>query len=273
VESEGNFVCFRQHTEGSKLWQYLPEWKQIGGQYIYNRSILLNNIKKGIQTETDLPTVTKDKERDILEGFSWVIFRCLFPQVRADERKAKQLAEKAIFLAKESRWNEAVDVNKNIIKMFPSDSNALKRLGKALMELQRYLSAKEAYSRALEIEPYDSVAQRVLKELLQKHPDDSGIAKVDGGRYRIVSKDRDLWILAVFTDDAGENIASVYPNEIDLIITTFSNLLRKYKASSEIETILELGSKINQLKRSLSQELKAITLKTITETRCDECPI
>jgi len=215
----------------------------------------------------------KGKERYILEGFSWVIFRHLFPQVRPDERKAKQLAEKAIFLAKESRWNEAVDVNKNIIKMFPGDSNALKRLGKALMELQRFLSAKEAYSRALEIEPYDSVAQRILKELLQKHPDDSGIAKVNGGRYRIVSKDRDLWILAVFTDDAGENIASVYPNEIDLIITTFSNLLRKYKASSEIETILELGSKINQLKRSLSQELKAITLKTIAETRCDECPI
>ena len=157
--------------------------------------------------------------------------------------------------------------------MFPGDSNALKRLGKALMESQRFLSAKEAYSRALEIDQCDSIAQKMLMELLQKCPDDSDIARVDGGRYRVVSKQPSLWLLAVFTDDEGENIASVYPNEIDLIITTFSNLLRKYKESSEIETILELGSKINQLKRSLSQELKAITLKTIAETRCDECPI
>jgi len=273
VESEDNFLYFRQHTKSSKIRQYLHEWKQVGGQYVYNRSILLNNIKRDIQTETDLPTVLKDKERGILEGFSWVIFRHLFSQVCQDERKAEQLARKAISLASEGRWNEAVDVNKNVIKMFPGDSNALKRLGKALMELQRYPSAKEAYSRALEIDPYDSIAQKLLKELLQKYPDDNGIAKVDGGRYRIVSRGSDLWILAVFTDDAGENIASVYPNEIDLAITTFSNLLRKYKASSEIGTILEIGRNVNQLKRSLSQELKAITLKSIAETRCDECPI
>lgn len=273
VEGDSNFKCLKQHTEGSKMWQYLLEWKQLGGRYIHNRSTLLNNIKEDIQTETDLPAVMKGGKRGVLEGLSWVIFRQMFPKVRPDESKTEEFAEKAISLANKEHWNEAIEANQNIIKMFPSDADALKRLGKAQMELQRYVSAKEAYSRALEIDQCDSIAQKMLMELLQKCPDDSGIARVDGGRYRVVSKQPSSWLLAVFTDDEGENIASVCPTEIDLIITAFQNLLRKYKASSEIETILELGSKINQLKRSLSQELKAITLKTIAETRCDECPI
>jgi len=273
VESEDNFVCFRQHAEDSELWRYLPEWKQVGGHYIHNRSILLNKIKGDIQTETKLPTTLKDTERGVFEGFSWVIFRHLFPQVRPDERKAKQLAEKAISLASEGRWNDAAELNRNIIKMFPVDINALKRLGKALTESQQYVSAKEAYSRSLEIDMYDPVAKRISKELLQKCPDDSGISRIEGGRYRIVSRGSELWILAIFTDDAGEKVASVYPNEIDLIIVTFQNLLRKYRSSSKIEEILELRRKINQLERYLFQELKAITLKTIADEKCDRCPI
>jgi len=157
--------------------------------------------------------------------------------------------------------------------MFPTYIDALKRLGKAQMELQRYILAKEAYSRALEIDPQDTIAQKNLKELLQNYKDDTGIVRVDGGRYRVVSRRPDLWLLAVFTDDAGENIASVYSTEIDLIITAFQKLLRKYRASSKIEAILESRRKIDQLEWCLFQELKAITLKTIAETRCDECPI
>ncbi|GAG84683.1 unnamed protein product, partial [marine sediment metagenome] len=158
-------------------------------------------------------------------------------------------------------------------KMFPVDINALKRLGKALTESQQYVSAKEAYSRSLEIDMYDPVAKRISKELLQKCPDDSGISRIEGGRYRIVSRGSELWILAIFTDDAGEKVASVYPTEIDLIITAFQNLLRKYRSSSKIEEILELRRKINQLERCLFQELKAITLKTIADEKCDRCPI
>ena len=273
VEDESNFICLKQHTKDSEFWQHLPEWKQLGGLYIHNRSVLLNNIREDILTETKLPTAVKDTTRGVLEGFSWVVFRNLFPQVRPDERKSKQLAEKAVSLAREGLWNEAAEANRNIIKMFPGDINALKRLGKALMELQRYVSAKEAYSRALEIDPYDPVAQRILKELLQKYPDGSGIAGIGGGRYRVVSRKPDLWILAVFTDDGGENVASVYPTEIDLIITTFQNLLRKYRSSFEIETILEIRKNINQLERRLFKELKTITLKTIANGKCDGCPV
>jgi len=272
VEDEGNFICLKQHTEGSEFWQHLPEWKQLGGLYINQRSILLRNIREDIQKDTGLLIEVREPKRGVLEGFSWVIFRNLFPQASQDEKKAKLLAEKAIALASEGRWNEAIEANKNIIKMFPSDLDTLKRLGKAQMELQRYVSAKEAYSRALEIDPYDPIAQKRLKELLQKCPDGNGIARVDGGRYRVVSKWSELWLLALFTDEGGENIASVYPTEIDLIITTFLDLLRRYRLSHEVKAILESRRKIDQLEHSLFQELKTITLKTFANTECNKCP-
>ena len=157
--------------------------------------------------------------------------------------------------------------------MFPNDINALRRLGKALMELQQYVSAKEAYSRALEIDPHDPIAQKLLKVLLQKHEDNSGIARVDGGRYRVLSRRPDLWLLAIFTDDGGENIASVYSIEADLIFTTFQNLLRKYRSSSKTQAILESRREIDQLERHLFQKLKKVTLKTIAESRCDGCAV
>ena len=273
AESESNFTCLRQHTEGSKFWQHLPEWKHLGGLYIRNRSILLDNIRKDIQTDTKLPTVASDATRGVLEGFSWVVFRSLFPQVRPDENKGKQLANEAIALASKGRWEEATRANRDIIRMFPTDIDALKRLGKAQMELQQYISAKEAYSRALEIDPPDTIAQKNLRKLLQNYKDDIGIVRVDGGRYRVVSRRPDLWLLAVFTDDAGENIASVSSTEIDLIITAFQNLLRKYRSPSKIETILESRRKIDQLERCLFQELKAITLETLARVKCDGCPI
>ena len=273
VEDESHFIYLKQHAKDSEFLQHLPKWKQLGGLYIHNRSVLLNNIQEDIRTETKLPTAINDTTRGVFEGFSWVIFRNLFPQVRPDESKSKQLAEEAVYLAREGLWNEAIEANRNIIKMFPSDISALKRLGKSLMELQQYVSAGEAYSRALEIDPYDPVAQRILKELLQKHLDGSDIVGIGGGRYRVVSRKTDLWILAVFTDDEGENIASIYPTEIDLIITTFQNLLRKYRSSSEIETILEIRKKINQLERRLFKELKAVTFKTLANEKCDGCPV
>jgi tetratricopeptide (TPR) repeat protein len=273
VEDQDNFVYLKQHTEGLEFWQHLPEWKQIGGRYIYHRSILLQNILEDIKKDTGLPIMVKEAERGVLEGFSWVIFRNLFPQVSQNEKKAKLLAEKAITLASEGCWSEAVEANKNIIKMFPNSLDALKRLGKAQMELQRCVFAKEAYSRALEIDPYDLIAQKILKELLQKYPDGNGIARIDGGRYRVVAKWPNLWLIAVFTDDGGENIASVYPTEVDSIVKTFQNLLRKYRLSDEVKAILELRKEIDQLERSLFQKIKRVTLRVIAESKCDGCPI
>ncbi|MGZ3585462.1 MAG: tetratricopeptide repeat protein, partial [Ktedonobacterales bacterium] len=73
------------------------------------------------------------------------------PEERA--RLRRQLTEQAIQLALESRWEEAVAVNRQLLTAVPHDLSTLNRLGKALSEIGHYTDAKQAYSDALEIDP------------------------------------------------------------------------------------------------------------------------
>lgn len=71
----------------------------------------------------------------------------------------------AIKLATENRWQEAIAVNESILEVFPTDVDALNRLGRAYIELGDYVKAKEAYSKALEISPSNSIAKKNLDRL------------------------------------------------------------------------------------------------------------
>ena len=86
-------------------------------------------------------------------------------QAEAKARIKRQRAEQAIELAMQSRWDDAADANRGIIELFPSDVDAYNRLGKALTELGRYAEAREAYSKALELEPANVIARRNLERL------------------------------------------------------------------------------------------------------------
>ena len=80
-------------------------------------------------------------------------------------RLKRQLTEQAISLAMESRWEEAVLANQAIIETHPMDVDACNRLGKAYTELGRYREARASYSRALEIDPNNTIAKRNLTRL------------------------------------------------------------------------------------------------------------
>ena len=82
-------------------------------------------------------------------------------QVRLRRQRSKQ----AITLAMQGRWREAVAANKEIIGSFPNDVDAYNRLGRAYIELGDYSLAKEAYGRAIELDPYNIIAQKNLRRL------------------------------------------------------------------------------------------------------------
>lgn len=65
----------------------------------------------------------------------------------------------------QSRWEDAVQVNNAILALFPNDVDALNRLGKALSELGQFAEARDAYRRALEIDPANTIAKRNLDRL------------------------------------------------------------------------------------------------------------
>lgn len=86
--------------------------------------------------------------------------------IREDSsRVRRQLTQEAIDLAMRGQWEEAVVVNREIIESFPTDADAYNRLGRALTELGRYREAREAYNRALELDPWNTIARKNLNRL------------------------------------------------------------------------------------------------------------
>lgn len=73
--------------------------------------------------------------------------------------------QEAIKLAQENRWQEAVAANQSIVEVFPNDVDAFNRLGRAHIELGEYKKAKEAYGKALELSPTNSIAKKNLDRL------------------------------------------------------------------------------------------------------------
>ena len=82
-----------------------------------------------------------------------------------EARLIRQSSRQAIALAMEGRWREAVETNKSIIENFPNDVDAYNRSGRAYMELGEYLKARQAYSRAKELDPYNTIAEKNLRRL------------------------------------------------------------------------------------------------------------
>lgn len=86
-------------------------------------------------------------------------------QVEERAKLKKQWVDQAIALAMQNRWDDAVSANQQILEHAPNDVDALNRLGRALTELGRYPEARDAYSRAVKIDPFNTIAQRNLSRL------------------------------------------------------------------------------------------------------------
>jgi tetratricopeptide (TPR) repeat protein len=65
----------------------------------------------------------------------------------------------------QGRWQEVVAANKTLLDNFPDDIDAYNRLGRAYMELGDYTLAREAYEKALSLDPYNTIAKKNLGRL------------------------------------------------------------------------------------------------------------
>jgi tetratricopeptide (TPR) repeat protein len=89
-----------------------------------------------------------------------------FPTSSEDKlRQKRSKSEQAISLAMKNRWEEAAQVNREILDLFPNEVDAYNRLGKALTELGRYAEARDAYASAVKIDPLNGIATKNLQRL------------------------------------------------------------------------------------------------------------
>jgi hypothetical protein len=109
----------------------------------------------------------------------------------------RRQTEQAIQLAMESRWEEAVAINRAIISLFPNDADSYNRLGKALMELARFNEAKKAYRKAMELDPTNQIAKKNLERI-------NAMAKAAGPQVETIQMDPTLFI-----EEMGKSAVSV----------------------------------------------------------------
>ena len=97
-------------------------------------------------------------------------------EITRTEERARIREEKgreAIELALKGLWEEAVQVNRRILELYPADVEALNRLGKALLETGRYAEAREAFQETLRLSPHNAIARKNLERLARFEERDS----------------------------------------------------------------------------------------------------
>jgi tetratricopeptide (TPR) repeat protein len=102
-----------------------------------------------------------------------------------DRQRMRRLrSEKATQLAMQNKWQEAADLNRQILEAFPEDVDTLNRLGKALMELGKYADARDQYQRASKLDPSNGIAAKNLVRLtkLAEEAGSSAVVTVPQGR-------------------------------------------------------------------------------------------
>ena len=86
-------------------------------------------------------------------------------QTQDKARMRRVRTEQAIQFAVQSRWEDAIAANRAILAAFPDDPEAHNRLGKALAETGKIKEAREAYQKAIDIDPSNTIARKNLERL------------------------------------------------------------------------------------------------------------
>lgn len=76
---------------------------------------------------------------------------------------SQTLSNQAIDAAMDCRWDEALKLNKKIIKDDPKNIDALNRQARVYMEMGKLSLAKKSYSEVIKIDPYNPIAVKNLK--------------------------------------------------------------------------------------------------------------
>ncbi len=133
-------------------------------------------------------------------------------------RIKRQKTDSAIRLALEGKWEDAVNVNQELLNIFPDDSETLNRLGKAFLELRRFSEAKEAYEKALRTDPGNSIAQKNLKRLAEAIADAAKTASKGGPARPVSTREKAAANPGAFIEETGKTGVTSLLNLVEPVI-------------------------------------------------------
>ncbi|MGI5836382.1 MAG: tetratricopeptide repeat protein [Chloroflexota bacterium] len=170
-----------------------------------------------------------------------------FPEERL--RAKRQLSERAIALAMASRWEEAAQVNRELLNLFPEDVDAHNRMGKALTELGKYEEAKAAYSRAAALDPTNVIAMKNLQRLSRLAPEEN----LAGAPTRVDP--------ALFIEESGKTVITSLVNTAGLDVLAkmdAGDLLEIRYSDRAVELFTPQGENVGKIEPKLAKRLKSL---------------
>lgn len=102
-----------------------------------------------------------------------------------DSPQPQNLYQQAIDAALDSRWEDALKINKKIIKLEPQNIDALNRQAKAYLELGKPNLAKKYYAEVLKFDPYNPIALKNLKIMKSFKSNGNGQIPSCNGKERL----------------------------------------------------------------------------------------
>ncbi|MDB5081927.1 MAG: hypothetical protein JWP00_3851 [Chloroflexi bacterium] len=182
-------------------------------------------------------------------------------QYQPDEKNRikRQKSDAAIRFAKEGRWEEAVQINRELLALFPDDSETLNRLGKAYLELKRYGEAKAAYELAVKTDASNVIARKNLQRLAQYTSVTEAITPVNETSDSVqsapppgpgaVSTAREKVVPGIFIEETGKT------GTTNLINVSQTNILAKLTAGDAVQLVIEPKTQVLQVRNQEGEVL------------------
>lgn len=102
-----------------------------------------------------------------------------------------ELSKLAIKAAFNQNWDEAIELNNQILEQDENNIDALLRSGLAYLQVQNYKLAKNSYAKVLELDPINRIALDKMKQVKEKKtedfviPDNDSLLKEPGSSIEI----------------------------------------------------------------------------------------
>lgn len=166
------------------------------------------------------------------------------------------LKNQAIQIALTGDWEKAIQLNEQLLKENPQDTETLNRLAFALTALGKIKEAKEIYEKVIKIDPLNPIAQRGIKRLNTPGNHSAGIPShlvsnmflEESGKTKIVSLlntapakvIRNLQVgqtvtlckkrMKIFIQDENKEYIGVLPDDLGQRLTKFIDGGNSYEA-------------------------------------------
>ena len=121
----------------------------------------------------------------------------------------ENLAQKAISAALKANWNDALELNKQVLKYDPKDVDALNRLARAYSELGKITKAKKTAQKVIGIDPHNTIATKALEKWKSLKEGEKEIPSRFSARVFLEEPGKTKIITLLHLGDCGKVIANL----------------------------------------------------------------